>query len=199
MRKKECLQRKINLKEVFLARRPGTAEWMTGLFMLLFLVTVLCTQMQVEAYRTAALYLEDALAASNLASAVINLEEYGISHTVEIVDPQTAYQLYCDAVKGNLQLNEQWESGNQTLISGPVTVEAYHIYNVKDEVVTVYKVEATGQVTVETGVLGAVRAPNDVVIEHTSIYSAISFPVKGMFGLTVTANKDKLADVVPKW
>jgi hypothetical protein len=36
-------------------------------------------QLQVALYRESAMYMEDALALSNLASAVIDIEEYGIT------------------------------------------------------------------------------------------------------------------------
>ena len=64
----------------------GKVEWVTGLFFFLLLAVLLCMQLEISLYRTAGGYLEDALAASNLASAVIDVEEYGISHRVLIVD-----------------------------------------------------------------------------------------------------------------
>lgn len=195
MRKKEFPQPKI--KEPFgFCREQGQIGFITGLFLILFLAVVLCANLQVESFRASALYLEDALAASNLASAVIDLEEYGISHTVKIADPLAAYGLYCDAVKGNLQLNEQWECGNQALIAGPVTVETYIVYNVQGDTVTVHTVDNAGQVHTWQGVKGAVAAPNHVEVEHTSVYSEISFSVKGIFGMEVKAHKGKLVDVV---
>ena len=57
----------------------GQAGWSAGLFFLLFLAVLLRGFIQLEIYRTTSLYLEDALAASNLASAVVDVEEYGIS------------------------------------------------------------------------------------------------------------------------
>lgn len=171
-------------------------EWVTGLFFLLFLAILLCTQLQIEGYLSTALYLEDALAASNLASAVIDIQEYGISHTVQITDPAAAYVLYEEALKENLSLDENWECPNRSLISGPVTVEEYTVYNVKDEVVMIYHVGQNGQIREETGVTGEIRSPNGILIESSSVYSEISFPVEGFLGVTVEARKGKLADIV---
>ena len=67
--KKEYLQRK--------TRERGQASWVLGLFLILFLAILLCMQLQVALYRESAMYMEDALALSNLASAVIDIEEYG--------------------------------------------------------------------------------------------------------------------------
>lgn len=184
-------------KRGFLRQKTkGQLDGITGLFFLLFLGILLGTGLQVDAYRAASFYLEDALAASNLASALIDLEEYGISNAIIIENPGQAYERYCSALKGNLQLNEQWEGNNKTLISGAVTVENFTVYNVQDEVVTVYSRNAAGQINIWQGILGTVKAPNEVLIESTSIYSEISFPVEGILGVSVQAHKGKLVDIV---
>lgn len=178
-----------------MARHSGSIEWVTGLFFLLFLSILLCVQMQMILYRSTSLYLEDALAASNLASAVIDIEEYGISHIVRISDLDEAYAKYEDAVKKNLNLNEYWEGTNTALISGKVSVVDYIIYNVEKDVVRILQVSEDGRVHIGEGVPGRVTAPNGILIEATGIYSELSFPVKGLFGITVQAHKGKLVDV----
>lgn len=195
MWKKEFRLLKTNLHPGF-RRCEGYIGFISGLFLMLFLAVVLCTNLQVESFRASALYLEDALAASNLASAVIDLQEYGISHVVTIADPLAAYQLYCDAVRGNLGLNDQWEGSNQALIAGRVTVESYIVYNVGQDCVTVHIVDPAGGIYSWQGALGAVTAPSGQVVENTGVYSEISFPVKGIFGMEVIAHKGKLVDIV---
>ena len=194
--RKEFPRRKISLCERLYGRQSGQVEWVIGLFMVLFLGIVLCTQLQLRSYHATSLYLEDALAASNLASAVIDLEEYGISHVIQIDSAVAAYERYCDAIMGNLQLDENWEADNKQLISGRVQVENYTIYNVYENVVEVYSVDSDGEVTSWQGLLGAVKAPNNLEIEATSVYSEISFPVEGMLGVSTRAHKGKLVDIV---
>ena len=177
------------------AKEDGQIAWVTGLFFLLFLGILLCTCLQVSAYRVSSFYLEDALAASNLASAVIDLEEYGRTHAITVAEPHAAYARFCEAVCGNLQLNEEWECSNKVLLSGKVSVEKYIIYNVKDDMVTVYEVSSSG-VYQWQGMLGSVAAPNGTYIESTSIYSELSFPVNSLFGVTVNAHKGQLVDIV---
>ncbi len=183
-------------KEFLRQKTKGQINGIAGLFFLLFLGILLATGLQVDAYRAASFYLEDALAASNLASALIDLEEYGISNAIIIENPMQAYERYCSALKGNLQLNEHWEGINKTLISGKVTVENFTVYNVQEDVVTVYSRDAAGQMNTWQGMLGTVKAPNDVLIESTSVYSEISFPVEGILGVNVEAHKGKLVDIV---
>ncbi|MCM1534466.1 MAG: hypothetical protein NC126_00915 [Clostridium sp.] len=173
----------------------GQAQWAAGLFMVLFLAVLLCGELQIESYRASALYLEDALAASNLASAVIDVEEYGISGLLQIKDPIQSYELYQEALKENLGLDEEWECANKGLISGKVKVERYIVYNVQGSRVFVHTLSADGEWEESTETLGELRAPDGVLIESTGIYSEISFPVEGFPGVTVQAHKGKLVDI----
>ena len=69
-------------EKIFAGKEGGQTGGMAGLFITLFLGVMLCAVLQLEHYRAASLYLEDALAASNLASAVVDVQEYGISHNI---------------------------------------------------------------------------------------------------------------------
>ncbi len=201
MRKKECLPLNIKYTEkgLFLRKlykQKGQVQWTMGLFFLLFLGILLCSQLQLLQYHVTSIYLEDALAASNLASALVDLEEYGMSHQILIGEPEKAYERYCQAVKGNLSLNEEWECPNKQLISGAVNIVNYTVYNVCEEEVMIYSVAANGQVSSIRGELGNVRAPNGILIDSTSVYSEISFLTRGFFGIETEAYKGKLVDIV---
>lgn len=179
-----------------LKTEAGQIGWAAGVFFLLFLGILLSAFLQLEIYRSSAGYLEDALAASNLASAVIDVEEYGISHRVQIADVKEAYERYQTAVKGNLNLNEAWEGINQSILSGPVNVVNYTVYNVSGNDVAVSYFDESGLLTEWQEQLGTAAAPNGKKIEHTGVYSEITYQVKGILGMTVQAHKGKLADIV---
>ena len=174
----------------------GKVEWVTGLFFILFLGILLCASLQLESFRSSARYLEDALAASNLASAVIDVEEYGRTHKVRIADTQKAYERYRTAVKGNLNLNEAWECPNRGLISGPVQVMNYTVYNVSGNDVEISRFDENGLLTQWQETLGNAEAPNGKIIENTGVYSEIKYRVNGMLGLEEEARKGKLVDIV---
>lgn len=174
----------------------GQLEWVTGLFFILFLGILLCGILQLDVFRASAAYLEDALAASNLASAVIDVEEYGISHGILIRDPEKAYTIYLSALRGNLNLDEEWECPAKGLIGGKVSVLDYTVYNVKDNRVEIYHYDENGRMTFSEGVLGSVQAPNGKWIESTSIYSEVTYPVRGIMGVEAQAQKSNLADIV---
>lgn len=193
LRKTECLQR--NIKKIFLGKEKGQVGWTTGLFFILFLGVTLCAELQIQRCRAASLYLEDALAASNLASAVIDVREYGISHNILIAEPTGAYALYRQAVMENLNLNASWEGQAGGLVQGRVEIVRYIVYNVRDSEVVIYHFEADGRMTQSREILGSAKAPNGISIESTAVYSEITFEVPGLFGGTVRAHKGNLADV----
>lgn len=199
LRKKGFLQRSINnskyFQASFTAKKGGQIGGMVGLFLTLFLGVMLCAVLQLEHYRAVSLYLEDALAASNLASAVVDVQEYGISHSIWIARPEEAYEIYQWAVKGNLNLNEAWEGEAGSLVQGPVSIVRYIVYNVRGNEVTVYHFDVDGQMTQWQEILGNVAAPNGIPVENTSVYSEIAFDTEGLFGITTRAHKGNLADI----
>ena len=176
-------------------REKGQIGCTQGLFSILFLGVFLCVLLQMELYRTTALYLEDTLAASNLASAVVDLKEYGRTHKILVGNSYEAYQRYRQAVKGNLNLNDAWEGRTGGIIQGCVRIINYTVYNVDGNQVTVYQYDENGFMTSWTGELGNISAPNGILIESTSIYSEIAFAVRGLFGIEMQAYKGNLADI----
>ena len=195
-RRKESLPQKIKKERGHFGVEKGQVSWVLGLFLILFLAILLCMQLQLELYRASALYLEDALALSNLASAVIDIQEYGRTHRVRITDPEQAYDRYCQAVRDNLGLDDNYEAANHKLISGRVQICNYTVYNVKGQEVSVWERSDSGQVREWLGHLGEVRTPEGQIVEKTGVYSEISYPIEGFLGITVTARKSKLADII---
>lgn len=200
--KKEFLQQSIknclyfnSPENNFAGKEDGQIGCMVGLFFTLFLGVMLCAVLQLEHYRAVSLYLEDALAASNLASAVVDVQEYGISHSILIDRPEEAYKTYQWAARGNLNLNAEWEGQAGSLVRGPVSIVQYIVYNVRGDEVTVYHFDGDGRMTQRQGTLGNVTAPNGIPVENTSVYSEIAFETEGFLGIKVRAHKGNLADV----
>lgn len=187
LRKKEFLP---------LKTESGKVEWVAGLFFLLFLGILLCATLQVDLFQSSSDYLEDALALSNLASAVIDVEEYGISHRLVISDPYQAYGRYREAVKGNLNLDENWQCPAERLISGPVRIVNYTVYSVSGNDVMVSSFDESGRMIQWTEALGSAVAPNGIPIESTGVYSEIAYQVEGFLGVKAEAHKGKLVDIV---
>lgn len=173
----------------------GQTTLCTGLFFVLFLSVLLVAQLQMELFRTSNDYLEDALAASGLASALVDIREYGYSHVIRIPNAEEAYERYRICLRENLGLRDDWEGTNRKLISGKVIIENYTIYNVNGEDVEICRVDR-GREEHGNGKLGETYAPNGQLIQHTGIYSEISYPIRGLFGMEIGARKGKLVDII---
>lgn len=178
-------------------QREGKIELATGMYMLFLLIVLLAVQFQLKVFMNVSSYMEDALAASNLASAVIDIREYGTTGVLKIADPDAAYELYREAIRQNLQLDDNWENSNKDLIAGQVKILKYEIYNVEKKDVMIYSFGEKGEnVRVVKDGLGSVRTPDGTLVESTSVYSEVTFPVTGFFGVEVQTLKAKTVDVV---
>lgn len=180
----------------FVSRQEGMIGWSMGLFMFLYISVLMLALLTMEQIQTAGLYMEDALAASNLASAIVDLEEYGASHILCLSEKEMAYGKFETAIKGNLNLDNNWLGANKKLIAGKVNCEKYIIYNVRPTSIEVLNRNPDGSWETENGRPGEVRAPNGILVEHTGVYSEISFPIKTFFQVEITARKGKLVDIV---
>lgn len=189
-----------NCKGLCLKKNDGKLEMLLPLFFILLIIPVIACNLQLSQIKATKATVEDALAASNLASAVIDIEEYGISNNIIIKDPTQAYEIYRDALKINLKLNDSWESDNKAYIAGQVIVESYIIYNVinteDSSEIVIYEFDNNGLINETTIPNGGAVSPNGRTIESTSIYSKIMFPVEGIWGFQKDAVKDNLVDIV---
>lgn len=177
-------------------KRRGEIATFTLVYLILFLLVIEAFALQIRQYLALKSDTEDALAASNLATAVVDIQEYGISHNLIVADPDSAYRIFQDTIRVNLNLTDTWMDSTGR-ISGPVTVEQYVVYNVRGEDVEVHSYgPGVTYASVVTGGKGSLTAPNGKIIESTSIYSRISYHVAGYFGTDVPAVKDNLVDIV---
>lgn len=178
-------------------KRQGKIELFLGMYFLIFLLILLEVQYQLKIFGIISSFAEDALAASNLASAITDVEEYGMTHAVRVEEPDLSFDIYCEALKENLNLNDAWECRQKDLIHGTVDVLKYEIYQVEGRDVTVYSYgsENKGVRRIPDG-FGKVCTPDGTVVESATVYSKIGFPVKGIFGMEIRAEKEKTVDIV---
>lgn len=186
-KKSVCRQLKI--------KKSGQIGIAVGLFAVFIVVLVMFVGLKISQFMITGAYVEDALAASNLASALIDVEEYGKSQNIRIADPQAAYEIYKEALSINLQLDETGRSFQRELLEGPVSVKSYIIYNVQGDLVEMRAFTDTGilQEAVYEQV-GKVYTPDGVMVETTTIYSRVSFTVKGL-SQQIQAEKEKSVDI----
>ena len=93
-------------------------------------------------------------------------------------------------------MNENWECPNKNLITGPVQIQEYIIYDVSGNDVFVSRFDESGGLTQEWESMDTVRTPDGKGIESTSVYSRIAYMVEGIWGMVIQAEKGKLVDIV---
>lgn len=187
MWKKKCQLRKIDQGQIL-----GMS---VGLMLCIYLAIFMMAQTMWQRMSISSTYLEDALACSNMAGALINLKEYGFSGDLVLISPEEVREQFMTALRVNLNLDESYVSRNHNLISGKVDIDSLILYNVTSTRVFIYTWGETGFSGTE-GVVGQVYAPNGQSVEKTGIYSEISYDVLGIFGEVYRAHKSKLVDVV---
>lgn len=167
------------------------------MFFLFILIIIVFFGFRTTQYMVTAAGVEDALAASNLASAVIDLEEYGKNHTIYIPDPEVAFLQYREALCYNLALDEYLNTTNKDFLASQVKIKQYVVYNVRESVIDIVVLDGEGKaVSTERGLIGQVFAPDGTRIESTTIYSCIGFWVDGLFGQRFYAERGKSIDIM---
>lgn len=184
-----------NIKKTrFINNNSGSSQWVLGLFAMTFIMAAMVFVIQLCAFRANSDAIEDALAASGLAAALVDVERYGIDHTLLISDPDNSYQKYVEALNVNLAA-EGSSFRQKRAIEGPVKIEQFRIYNVEGNKVSEIYMDDSGRWKKKEGKLGIMEAPNGQVIQNTGIYGEIAFDLRGIMGLVFSTKKSKLVDV----
>lgn len=192
----ECPRRKISRKQV-IKKETASVDIVAGAMLFLILVLIIFFGFRMTQYMITAAGVEDALAASNLASAVIDLEEYGKSHEIYIEDVEKAFRMFREALICNLKLDDYLNTTNQNFLTGQVMIKEYRIYNVKNGQVEAWLLNGSGEVISCTwGKVGEITTPDHVYVESTTIYSKITYQVEGLAGQEFAGEKEKSIDIV---
>ena len=177
----------------------GILKHIMGVIPIFIIAVVAFVMVRMEIYQASSTYIEDALAASCLASAVVDLQEYGRSNRLLTEDPREACETFGRMLKGNLSLDEEWICLNSSLISGKVDIAEYSIYEVVGNDVIWYCFpegkKENMYIQETTDGVGTVKAADGTQITSLSVYAKICFKVK-FFGKDLDVFKQKCVDVI---
>lgn len=173
----------------------GIIEYSLSLIFLMICVLVILLTFSFRRSIIERSYLEDGLAASTLAAAIIDTDVYGESEELIISDTDRAYLTFKQTLKTNLGLDDSFMPISEAFMESQVNVLEFRIYNVKEGLVTETLYDEHGNKQVQ--VLGAVTmTPNNKAIESTTVYSKIEFDVKGYMNQVQRETMEYCADVV---
>lgn len=194
-RKRECPRLRIKS----LRKNNGQIGICVGMFWCMMVLIAVLFQIKLLQYQAAGTFVEDSLAASNLASAVIDVKEYGRTHNIVVESPESAFYRYKEALIYNLELDANLCSTNSEVLYGKVDILSYQVFNVLGDTVWRYRFEESGRLidVVEMELTGA-YLPDGNRLETTSVYSKIGFCVTGLNGEEIYGTKEKSVDVKRK-
>lgn len=191
-----CQQLKNN-ERTWVKKEEANVDIVAGAMFFLILVLTIFFGFRITQYMITAAGVEDALAASNLASAVIDLEEYGKTHEIFIADEDKSFQIFREALICNLKLDENLNTTNKNFLTGQVLIKEYRIYNVRNENVEVLVLNGLGEkMSYTLGKVGEITTPDHKCVESTTVYSKIAYQVEGLAGQTISGEKEKSIDIV---
>ena len=175
----------------------GQAEYVLGMYALIFVMVLAMALLQIMQYMADSDIAEDALAASCLAALDVDPYRYGLDHSLVINDPMHARKIFEDALRKNMNLDEEYEpcSGAYKYIAGKVTIEDFRIYLVSGTGVKEIQVTSAGQIETD-GTYGEMRTPQGSVVRSAGVYARISFDTEGFPRLHVAACKEAYAEML---
>lgn len=167
-----------------------------GMFFCMIVLVAVLFQIKLLQYQAAGTFVEDSLAASNLASAVIDVKEYGRTHNILVESPESSFYRYKKALIYNLELDGNLYSTNGEVMSGKVDILSYQVFNVIGEKVWRYRFEESGRLLDVTELdLSGAYLPDGNKVETTSVYSKVGFYVPVPGGSSIYGTKEKSVDV----
>lgn len=178
-------------------KSKGQVDIVVGMFLVLIVFIMVLFGFKTTQMMVVSAYVEDALAASNLASALIDLETYGKSHEIIIKEPESAFVLFREALCHNLRLDDSLQSTNGESVITDLWIPEYRVYNVSEDKVMVYIIDGNGIIQDQyNGKKGEIVTPDGVCVNSTTVYSKVFFEISGIGDQNIRAKKEKSIDIV---
>lgn len=174
----------------------GSVEYSMNLMLLTVSVLLILFCFRIRSAGVEKRYLEDAQSAANLAAAVIDTETYGETEKLIISDTSKAYEIFKNALKTNLKLDDRMVSQNTFFMENSVKILEFHIYNVEDHLINHVVYDEYGGKTTEVLKDSEVTTPDGSLVESTTIYSKIEFDVKGFLTQRNRLTLENSVDIV---
>lgn len=179
-------------------KKKGEIEFFISSIILAVVVLIMMMGMRLNIIKSTQEYVEDGLVASNLAAATIDLNEFGSSNNIINNNFEQSFNDYKEALKINLNLDNNFVPKTRTLINSNVSIEEFTIYNVIGNDVQMIRRSSNGNIDRITysNKVGSIKTPNGVTINSTTIYSKIGFQIKGYLKDTHYVYKENSVDIV---
>lgn len=183
-----------------LKKKEGSVENFMAMAILIVVALLVVFAIKSKETNIISNYTTDAIVASNLAAATVDLKEYGTTKRIVNNDFEKSFNEFERSLKENLNLDNNFIPKSKNMISSKVTIDTFSIYNVVGNDIQLTKRNANGNVTKQVfrNGLGSTKTPNGVLINTTTIYSKIGFELKGYLKNKHYAYKENSVDITDK-
>lgn len=173
-------------------KEKGTIEVCISSVAISMVALLVILNMKLSSIKETRRFIEDGLVISNLASASINIKEYGETGNM-IAEYDRSYNDFYRALKNNLQLDDNDICKRADIISGAIRIDKFIIYNVLGNDIEILYSNKNKEI-VENG-LGSVKTPDGITVETSTFYSKIAFDVKGFKNELVPTTKENTVGI----
>lgn len=183
---------RINLK-----KKEGKVYYSLALFLIMFCTLLIVFEIQMKKIILIKNLAEDSIVASNLACLVIDIEEFGRTHNMQIKDVNEAYDIYSKALKGNMKLKDNFTPVLENMIKGEVKIHRFIVFNVSGDQIIKTEISEEGSQSVEiiNGQVGTMKTPDGTIVSNTTVYSKIGFIMKGFMEQEQYVYKENSVDI----
>lgn len=177
-----------------LKKDKGSSGAISILYPLIIVIPTIVLILMLYIAETIKEEIHDDLTLSLMASAIIDIEEFGLSNNIIIKDIDESYNIFLETLRYNMNLDDLYYSKTNDFITGPIIIEQYYIYNVKNDIVTIYKYDQSG-FSSSSGILGEIKDPKGNPIVETSIFGKIKFPISLFMGMTTNGTVTEIIGI----
>lgn len=167
-------------------KQEGVIEVFVGMFIISITLIMISANSNLKSIKSINNFVSNGLISSNLASDIIDLDEFGKSRTIKISDPNKSFSLFEKTLRENLKLDDKNEN---KLIDNNINIDNFTIYNVKGNDIEVIQMKPIYSKYIVSGGVNKTYSPDGVLISSTSVYSKVSYKVKNMIGTIDRSNQ----------
>lgn len=157
-------------------KNKGSISYVVATIIITTIALLIATSFKMKKIEMIHNFVSNGLVSANLASDVINLDKFGLDRKINISNINNSYDLFYKALRINLGLDKKTDR----IVDNKVNVDNFTIYNVVGNDVDVIQVKPVYKEKLIKDGVGNIKTPNDIKIKATSVYSKVSYKVKGI-------------------
>lgn len=178
-------------------KKRGGIEYLSALMLISLSGIILLYGISVKELKLHQQILRDGLDGACLAAALIDRNEYASTQQILIDDYYKVRSIFCETLKNNVGLNDEYEAKQESAIYDVINIEAFYVYNIKDGYLYTYTGKGEGDYDLKIDTFtGNEKTPDGTVIQSGTIYADIGVNISSYFGVSNYVHIESSVDVV---